>query len=71
MRLLLAASGFAVAMAACYPPEQPPVPPKPTNPTNARAVAFHRAAVVDMSIISEGGRTFDAAFDFDAGLHVP
>jgi hypothetical protein len=61
---------FALALAACQPPEQPPVaPPALLDPTVERAaLALQPTAVIDASILAEGGRIIDATvFELDAG----
>jgi hypothetical protein len=59
----------ALALAFCHPTEQPPLPPpKPTNPT--ALVAQDPDLVIDASIVTEGGSTWDSEFELDAGTGV-
>ncbi len=71
MRSLFATAALVLALATCQPPEQPPVaPPAPLDPTAERAdLAFRPSAVIDASILADGGRTVDATvFELDAGV---
>jgi hypothetical protein len=60
----------AVALAvlgACHPTDQPPLPPpKPTDPSTLASMR-PSSEVIDASIVSEGGTSWDATFELDTG----
>jgi hypothetical protein len=59
----------ALGLVFCHPTDQPPVPPpKPTNP----AIVAERAPawVIDASIVTDGGGTWDGGFELDTGAGV-
>jgi hypothetical protein len=56
------AVGLGLACAACHtPPELPPIPPRPIDPEASGAMAYRPLAVIDASIVSDGGESLEAA----------
>jgi hypothetical protein len=66
-KLAILSALAALGLVFCHPTEPPPVPPpKPTDPATL-AERSPTGQVIDASIVSEGGGSWDSGFQLDTG----